>query len=140
MKTGKKKGLVSRTRYESDLLLELMPQESDSVQVKLRRLRQEARVALKAADLISDKIIHKKWINYKAFDMLHKKYSLSVECLKQIAVNLEQFNLINETIGKLKDAKLNDSPSGSIGIRRTATLRPTHSDESPNRKLSGSLF
>lgn len=89
MKKDKKKGLLSRTRYQSDLLLELLPLESDSLFIKVKRFRQEARLALKAAELVIGKFVRGKWFSYKGFESIGKKFSCCIMCLKELIACLE---------------------------------------------------
>ena len=140
MLSPKKKGLLARTRYESDLLIDLLPAEFDSVHVKLRRYRQESRAALKAVQVVTYKILHRKWINQRANDMIYQKFALSQACLEQSAVNIGLSNTIRSASPKsLPKLRLDTSPrSTSSNNLLSRNINQDH-DKITNGKLSGRL-
>lgn len=84
-KPPKKKGITNRIRYASDILVELLPNSNDHPVFRIRRLRQEARVALIAINYLVAKITKKNRVS-KEGDVLtlknaHMKMKTCMDCL-----------------------------------------------------------
>jgi hypothetical protein len=129
----RQQGLVGRIRYESDMLVELLPAPSDNRAFRLRRLRQEARVALKAINFMIDRISTKAEYMLSG-DVLttenaHGKMRLVMLCLKKWIESFESDSSGRYLYTKLTFPALDAAPSTPRNMKGMV-VKITHSLES----------
>ena len=117
MKQAKRKGLSARIRYESDLVLEILPNPSEPIAFQIKRLRQEARVSLKAVDTFIEKAVKRNFLSSIGLESIQKKFKFCVRCMEEWRNALDAYLLIQKF--KLK-------PRGTFQLSDESVL---HADE-----------